>query len=185
MLDFIKEKSEGSEDNYGNILFNKALIEIDQSLNEKDEIEPVYLHTYDTVTNEKQTFKARKVISAIPINQYINIKFNPELPYFKRNVFKFGQVGNALKIIITYKKAFWRDKGFSGESVSDGSTMFLNEKNFNNNYNNSNIRELSFNRKIPTIGPISATFDATNCENQPALVCFVAGIIINNILNIK
>jgi hypothetical protein len=175
MLDFVKQKTEESDDNLGDIIFNTALTEVDQSHNERDENEPVYIRTYDTVTGQKSTFKAKKVISSIPLNQYVHVNFNPELPYFKRNVFKFGQMGNIVKVVITYKTTFWRSKGFSGEVVSDGSVMYLNETSFNRVYNHGSTRELSFNRKIPTMGPISTVFDGTNYDNEPALVCFVAG----------
>ena len=96
------------------------------------------------------------MISSIPINQYSNVKFEPELPYFKRNVFKFMQMGNYIKFIVTFKSAFWRLKGFSGEVVSDGSVVSLNGDN------------------APTMGPIACLFDATTYDDEPALVGFVA-----------
>ncbi len=86
------------------LLLNTQLIEIIQ--NENDENELVQIVTKNTLTGEISVFKAKKVISSMPINQYVHVKFTPELPLFKRNFFKFCQVGNYIimkttKIIIT------------------------------------------------------------------------------------
>ncbi|XP_076039089.1 putative flavin-containing monoamine oxidase A isoform X6 [Oratosquilla oratoria] len=51
-------------------------------------------------------------------------------------------------------KAFWKDKGYSGEIVSNGGTSSLNGC---------------------TTGPISVTFDATSFKGTPAIVGFIAG----------
>ena len=79
------------------ILLNTVVIEVKQS--EHDENEPVEIVTQDSITGEKRVFRARKVISSLPINQYQKVKFTPDLPYFKRNLFKFYQVGNYMKYI--------------------------------------------------------------------------------------
>lgn len=76
---------------------NTAVIEVKQ--NEADLNEPVEIYTQDLITGERCMFKARKIISSIPVNQYAKIAFKPELPYFKRNLFKFYQVGNYMKYI--------------------------------------------------------------------------------------
>jgi monoamine oxidase len=99
------------------LLLNTALLEVIQNQN------LVEILTENTLNKEKVVFNAKKVISSIPINQYINVNFKPELPYFKRNCFKFMQMGNYIKFIVTYKQAFWQNKGLSGESVSDGSIL--------------------------------------------------------------
>jgi monoamine oxidase len=150
---------------------NTALLEIIQ--NEEDENELVRVITRDTITEERHEYRARKIISSIPINQYINVKFKPELPYYKRNFFKFFQVGNYIKFAVTYKTPFWRAKGLSGEGTYDGSVMWLNEDRFREHYRDS-IDKVSFNRKMPTIGCVAEVFDGTNEENQPALLGFIA-----------
>lgn len=153
------------------LLLNTAVIEIIQ--NEEDENDFVRVITQNTITGERHEFRARKIISSIPINQYINVNFKPELPYYKRNYFKFFQVGNYTKFLVTYKTQFWRSKGLSGEGTYDGSVMWLNEERFREHYRDS-IGKLSFNKKMPTIGAVAEVFDGTNEENQPALIGFIA-----------
>ena len=59
-------------------------------------------------------------------------------------------MGNYTKIILLYEKQYWKDKKFSGESISDGFSA-----------------------------PISMSFDDTrakeNGEVQPGIVVFAAG----------
>ncbi len=63
----------------------------------------VTVKTLNTVDNRDVVYKARYVISSIPVNQYVNVDFRPELPHYKKNVFKFMQMGNLTKFIVTYK----------------------------------------------------------------------------------
>ena len=98
-------------------MLNTIVIEIKQ--NEIDDNEPVEIITQNTLTGKIDTFKARKVISSLPINQYSKVTFKPQLPFVKRNLFKYYQPGNYMKCIITYKRAFWREKGFSGQGTFD------------------------------------------------------------------
>ena len=95
-------------------------------------------------TNKQKTYKAKYLISSIPINQYIHIDFIPKLPYYKRNLFKNMTMGNLHKVVVTYKRAFWKDNGFSGESISDGSVLTTISPD-----NGS---------KDPILGPISVRF---------------------------
>ncbi len=92
------------------ILLNTAIVEVKQNKNNN----LVTITTQNTQTGEKREFKAKKLISSIPLNQYIHIKFDPELPANKKNVHKFSQMGNYVKFIVTYKDAFWRKNGYSG-----------------------------------------------------------------------
>lgn len=111
-----------------------------------------------TNTGVLTEFKAKKVISSIPLNQYQHIKFNPELPEHKRNVFKFSQMGNLNKFVVTYKTPFWRSKGFSGEVVSDGSILHKAKSEYNESI---------------SCGPIAVVFDGTADEKYGALVGFI------------
>ena len=143
-----------SHSNEDKFLLNTELVKIDQS-----NTDFVRVITRSTLSNETSEFKARKVISAIPLNQYVNIEFEPELPSKRRNFFKFSQMGSLVKFLVTYKKAFWKEKGFSGEFISDGSIVSpVNWKD----------------KKMPSLGPITCLYDATTHENQPALVGFRA-----------
>jgi monoamine oxidase len=154
------------------ILFNTQLMEINQ--NESNLNEPCVVVTKNTQSGLVEKFYAKKIISSIPINHYVNVKFSPELPFYKRNVFKFCQFGNYSKFIVTYEKQFWKDKGFSGEVLSDGSILHFNENKFNEFYEESS-KSLAFNKQAPTLGPISCLFDATTSDNQPGLIGFIAG----------
>jgi monoamine oxidase len=131
------------------VLLNTALLEIIQ--NEEDEDQLVEVVTQNTITGKKLTFKAKKVISSIPINQYATVKFEPELPLFKRNFFKFCQIGNYIKFLVTYKTPFWRELGLSGEGTSDGSYMWLNKERFNQAYSKQ-LKNISFNRVMHILG---------------------------------
>lgn len=119
-MEYVKKNTENEQD--FKLLLNTAVIEITQ--NENDDNEPVVVITQNTLTGERISFKAKKVISSIPTNQYIRISFKPELPYYKKNLFKFYQVGNYIKFVVTYKTPFWRSKGLSGEGTYDGSGIW-------------------------------------------------------------
>ncbi|RNA27769.1 putative flavin-containing monoamine oxidase A [Brachionus plicatilis] len=135
------------------ILLNTVLIEIKQ---DKEKICVMAKNLSGPIS-----FECKKVISSIPINQYVHIDFDPELPIYKRHVFQFCQMGNLIKFIVTYSKPFWREKGFSGEVVSDGSVLWSKEW--------SNIEGV----EIPKSGPIACVFDGTNDQGQAALVGFI------------
>lgn len=77
-------------------VLNTALLEVNQSQNEN---ELVSIITKNMITKQIDEFKAKKVILSIPINQYAHVKFTPDLPYFKKNVFKFSQMGHLIKYI--------------------------------------------------------------------------------------
>lgn len=113
--------------------------------------------TENTLNHKRTIFKAKYMISSIPTNQYVHVEFTPELPAFKRNVFKSMQMGNLIKFIVTYKQSFWRNNGFSGEVVSDGSIVTKGSKGF------------------PTIGPVNLVYDGTTLDGEPALVGFIGG----------
>lgn len=137
-------------------IFECPVVEINQ---EKEDL--VIVKAFNFTENKQETFSCRKLISAIPINQYQTIKFKPELPMYKRNVFDSLKVGNYIKILVTYEKAFWKEKGYSGASVSDCSIV---EKP-----KDTDVDPLRF----PTYGPVAITFDGTTHEGAPALIGFI------------
>lgn len=172
MIEFIRQQSTAGRDSEFKLMLNTQLVEIVQS--EENEDEPVRVVTRSTLNNEMETFVARKVISSIPINQYVNVSFKPELPLYKRQVFKFCQIGNYTKFIVTYKTHFWRAKGYSGEMSSDGSVIHLSEDKFDAVYGKEK-HKLSFNKRMPTIGAVVETFDCSTYDDEPAIVGFLAG----------
>ena len=84
-----------SHSNEDKFILNTALVEVNQNINNDE----VCIVTKNTKTKKNQEFKAKKIILSIPINQYIHVKFTPDLAYFKKNVFKFSQMGHLMKYI--------------------------------------------------------------------------------------
>ena len=166
-------KHSRSSDDF-NIFLNTLVTEIRQKEMGLDEKEQplVEIVTQNTITGEKGLIKARKVVSSLPINQYEKVKFVPELPFIKRSVFKFYQAGNYIKYIVTYKRAFWRDKGFSGQGTFDGSVKWLDEKTFLSVYKKRMSAGLHI--KMPKMGAAAECWDCTDENGEPALAGFVA-----------
>lgn len=136
------------------IIMNQEVIEINQEFTSLCQVT-----VRNTLTDLKEKYYCKKVITSIPVNQYKNIKFEPQLPALKSNLFKYMQFGNYTKFIITYSNAFWMKKGFNGEVISDGSIISQPE-NFS----------FFLARKCPKISPITCLFDATTNKNHPALM---------------
>lgn len=63
--------------------------------------------------------RAQKCIATLPPTLYGSIKFNPELPQMKAQLIQRMPMGAAMKCFCIYEKPFWREKGFSGQIVSD------------------------------------------------------------------
>jgi monoamine oxidase len=162
-------KMSDKDKNSADILFNTAMLHVKQ----QSESDLVEILTRNTQTGEKITFKTRKIISSIPINQYSAVDFTPELPTYKRNFFKFVQVGNYIKFVVTYKTHFWRKKGLSGEGTYDGSVMWLTKEKFEEFYKDE-MKKPNFNKQMPKHGAVAEVFDATNEQGEPALVGFIA-----------
>ena len=72
------------------------------------------------------------------------------MPFDKKQLFDGAPQGNLLKFLVTYERAFWREKGFSGEILATGFT--------------DNPRETR---------PVNSVFDAVTKNGKPALVGFV------------
>jgi monoamine oxidase len=156
------------------VLLDAQVTELSQNEYNKDGEKVCVLTTKNNRTGHIEKYMSKKVISSIPLNQYVNIKFEPDLPMYKKNVFNNVHSGNLTKFVITYEKAFWREKGFSGEVVSDGSLLNLSEEKFNEFYEKE-LGKLTFNKQFPSVGPIVCMYDATNFHDEPALVGFLGG----------
>ncbi|XP_042241255.1 probable flavin-containing monoamine oxidase A isoform X2 [Homarus americanus] len=105
-------------------------------------------------TENGKCFTARRVIMTAPPNQLIKMKFDPPLPPYKQLIYENHPIGHLIKFYVTYKKAFWRDNGYSGEIVSNGGETEVDGV---------------------SRGPLSACFDATTHTGTPAIVGFIAG----------
>jgi monoamine oxidase len=92
---------------------------------------PVYKIAYSadaaTVHTTTSSWQAKRVIVAVPPILAATIEFSPELPEARRALQSSMPMGSVIKCFAAYPKAFWRDRGFSGEAVSDEavvSTMY-------------------------------------------------------------
>ncbi|KYR02833.1 amine oxidase (flavin-containing) [Tieghemostelium lacteum] len=70
-------------------------------------------------------FTCKKVIITLPPPLINAIEFQPPLPERKSILIQSMTMGQVIKFIIFYKECFWRDEGFSGEIVSDRSSISL------------------------------------------------------------
>jgi monoamine oxidase len=161
------------------LLMNRVLVEVNQTIKSQNDDKTCLCQVIvqNKQYNDTEKYLCKKLISSIPINQYVHVKFEPELPFYKRNLFKFCQFGNYIKVIVTYDRAFWKLNGFSGEVVSDGSFVYTNEELFNEEYNLdelSHASKLKSNKQMPRIGPFCCVFDATTHDNHAALLGFIA-----------
>ena len=72
-----------------------------------------------TVHTTSRTYKSKKIIVAIPPVLAGRIVYQPALPLAKQQLFQKIPMGIVVKCYAIYKKPFWREKGFSGEVVTD------------------------------------------------------------------
>ena len=77
------------------------------------------------------------------------IQFTPVLPFKKRKLIETMPVGHLIKFVASYKRAFWRTAGMSGEVVH--ATM----------------------EGSCELDPVSYTMDGTTSKGNPALVGFI------------
>nr|XP_002123175.1 probable flavin-containing monoamine oxidase A [Ciona intestinalis] len=121
------------------IMLGCPVVSIDQSNND-----------FATLTTKQgDTYKAKHIICTSPPHLVNRIHFNPPLPYERSQLSMRMPMGHLIKCTLTYKSAFWKENGDSGE------TAFV----------------------VPSksVGPLSVTFDATSHRGNPALVAFIGG----------
>jgi len=72
------------------------------------------------VTDERQ-WTARRVVVTVPMPLADRIRYEPPLPTARDQLTQRVGMGATIKVLALYDEAFWRDQGYSGESVcSDG-----------------------------------------------------------------
>lgn len=64
-----------------------------------------------------QTFTARRCIVTVPLGILSRVRFEPGLPPMREQLHQRCPMGATVKVIAAYDRAFWRDRGFSGEAV--------------------------------------------------------------------
>lgn len=65
------------------------------------------------------SFRAERVICAMPPSLAADISYDPPLPVDKQTCLRNLQPGCAIKCFAVYQKPFWRAQGWSGSAVSD------------------------------------------------------------------
>ncbi|CAL1582569.1 unnamed protein product [Knipowitschia caucasica] len=77
-------------------------------------------HSGDTVvveTLDKQIYKAKYVVLAIPPGLNLKIHFSPELPPLRNQLIHRVPMGSVIKCMVYYKENFWRKKGYCGSMM--------------------------------------------------------------------
>ncbi|XP_063961702.1 probable flavin-containing monoamine oxidase A [Lytechinus pictus] len=124
-----------------NVLLSEPVVSVDQNSGS----------TVKVRTLSGKSFSCKYIVNAIPMNCSETIQYIPKPPLKRQMLMSYTRSGNLLKFIATYKTAFWRDKGYSGEII------------------NSSNNSLSPN----DVGPLIYVCDATSWKGSPALVGFI------------
>jgi monoamine oxidase len=67
-----------------------------------------------------RVWRARFAIVAIPPLLAGRIDYDPAMPALRDGLTQRFPMGAAIKCIALYERAFWRERGFSGEAIADG-----------------------------------------------------------------
>ncbi|XP_038642900.1 amine oxidase [flavin-containing] A-like isoform X2 [Scyliorhinus canicula] len=70
-----------------------------------------------------ESFEGMFAISAVPHAILQKISFLPPLPAMKSQLIQRMPMGSVIKTVVFYQTAFWKERGFSGCSVSDTGTV--------------------------------------------------------------
>lgn len=106
------------------------------------------------MTENGDIFSCNRLVLATPPNMTNKIQFDPVLPSSRRELMKRMPAGNLTKVIITYKEAFWRKAGISGEFVTNGGPSLSSECDR---------------------GPLCIVYDGTSAQGNAAIVAFLGG----------
>jgi monoamine oxidase len=71
------------------------------------------------VDSDKLTAVGQRVIVAIPPPLAGRLRYTPRLPALRDQLTQRMPLGSVMKVIALYDKPFWRDKGYTGQVVSD------------------------------------------------------------------
>lgn len=75
---------------------------------------------HHVVSTDHGSFAARSVIVALPPALAAGLSFEPGLPAARDQLQQRVPMGITVKVLCTYDRASWRERGFSGEVVADG-----------------------------------------------------------------
>jgi len=76
-------------------------------------------------TTDKRDYTARFVIVAGPPGPMSRVAFEPHLPASRDGLHQRMPQGAIIKVVVAYKDAFWRTKGFSGQIATDDDVLGL------------------------------------------------------------
>lgn len=96
-----------AEELSGNIKLNEVVISVHQT------------EVGVEIKTASETYQAKKIIIAIPPILIPRIKFTPELPINKRQLFERMPMGNVFKTFAVYENPFWREKNLNGLAVTN------------------------------------------------------------------
>jgi monoamine oxidase len=77
------------------------------------------------VHSDKAAWTAKHVVVAIPPHLTGKIDYTPPMPALRDQLTQRFPMGQTAKVIATYDRPFWRNKGLSGEVVCDGSPITI------------------------------------------------------------
>jgi len=77
------------------------------------------------VTTPKGEFRARRIIVSAPPAAAARIAYEPHLPALRDGLQQRMPMGNIIKVIVAYREAFWRARGFSGQVATDDDVVGL------------------------------------------------------------
>lgn len=126
-----------------NIILSEPVKKIDQS----------DAASVKVMTDNGKMYRCKYVINATPLHCSVATEYQPHIPLTRQSFAYKCPVGHLFKFLITYKTAFWREKGYSGEIIGNGGKPV---------------------REGCDSGPIQMVFDSMTGSNNPALVGFYA-----------
>ncbi len=75
------------------------------------------------IVSDGGVHRARRVVVAVPPLFAGQIQYQPSLPVLRDQLTQRMPMGATLKVIATYPRPFWRERGLSGEAVTDDGPM--------------------------------------------------------------
>ncbi len=73
-----------------------------------------------TVETDTETFKAKRVIVALPPTMAMRIRYEPKLTTARDQYMQRAPMGSTIKCHAVYPRAFWRDDNLNGQIVTEG-----------------------------------------------------------------
>ncbi|MDH3315002.1 MAG: FAD-dependent oxidoreductase [Gammaproteobacteria bacterium] len=85
-----------------------------------------------TVESSSESWRAKRVVVAVPLAIAGRISYEPLLPTARDQIHQRVAMGSTVKIFATYERAFWRERGLSGEAVGTSGAISVAFDNTSN-----------------------------------------------------